>query len=115
MSKELKLEKLEDLLHIDENSLKAPEAKAVIKKAKQMMKTSGAEEKVADEEAKELPYEAVSVVGKKFVKIKFDLNSKEARVVETLEDSRDKKGRNHMATFKAVTELEKLAKSQKGE
>lgn len=113
MSNELKLEKLEDLLQIKEESLKAAEAKAVIKKVKQMMKTSGAESKIADEEAKNLPFTGVSVVGNKLVKINFDLASKEARVMEVIEDSRDRVGKNHMATFNAVTELERLSKKQK--
>lgn len=110
----LELNTLEDLLAIDENDLKSPEKSAVIRRVKQMLKTSGAEEKLADEEAKDLPYEAVAVVGKQLVKLRFDLETKEARVVDVEIDSRDVRNQNHMATHHAIKMLEKMARESKG-
>lgn len=111
----LELEKLEDLLTIDENGLKSPEKTAVIRKIKQLLKTSGAEEKIADEEAKDLPYEAVAVIGKKLVTVKFDLESKQARVMEPVIDSRDVKNKNHMARHYAIKAIEKMVRDSRGQ
>lgn len=113
MKQALELNKLEDLLAIDENGLKSPEKSAVIRKIKQLLKNNGAEEKIADEEAKDLPHEAVAVIGNKLVTVKFDLESKEARVSEVSTDSRDVKNKNHMARYHAIKAIETMASNRR--
>lgn len=113
MSNELKLEKLEDVLTIDQTTLKAQEAKDVIKKIKQLMKVDKIEDVEAQEEASDYPYTGVSVVGDKLITLKFDLQTNKARVVSAEKDTRDTRGRNHMVTYFAINTLEKLAKEQK--
>ena len=113
MSNELKLEKLEDLLTIDEQKLKAPESRAVITKLKQLLKENDIDEEVLEKEAEEYPYVGVSVVGNKYVEIKFDLKTKAARISEVLIDPRDTRGKNYMAASKAVDKVKRLYKVQK--
>lgn len=115
MANELKLEKIEDLLQIDQGKLKADEAKNVIKRVKQLLKVGNIKEEKADELAEDYKYEGVSVVGNQLVVVKFNLETKEARVVDIVVDSRDKKGRNIMATDGAKRRLDKLSREQKGE
>lgn len=67
----------------------------------------------ADEIAVDYPYEAVGVVGNKLVTLKFDLETKEARVIDVSVDSRDTRGQNHMATYKSIERIKELAKKQK--
>lgn len=113
MSNEIKLEQLTDVLTINQDKLKATEAKAVIKKIKQLMKVDKIEDKEASEKAEELPYEGVSIVGSNLVTLRFDLETKEARVTKVEQDSRDTKGKTHMARFHAEKMIVKYTKEQK--
>lgn len=113
MSKELKLEKLTDILTIDQTTLKAQEAKDVIKKIKQLLKVDKIEDNEAQDEASDYPYTGISIVGKQLITLKFDLQSKKARVVKVEVDSRDVGIRNHMATYIAENMINQLAKEQK--
>ena len=65
-----------------------------------------------DEIGANLPYEGVGVVGPYLVDIKFDLDSKEARVMNVNKDTRDIK-RNYMAGAAAMSKIQKLIKEQK--
>lgn len=76
------------------------------------VKSTTKKETKADEIAVDYPYEAVSIVGNKFVTLKFDLESKEARVVDVSIDSRDIKT-NHMAAYKAIQRAKQLGAIQK--
>jgi hypothetical protein len=113
----MKMDTLEDLFEIDHEKLKAAENKRVITRIKQLLKADGKEERKAEANAEanaeEMPYEGVSVVGNKKVTLKFDLKTKEARVVDVKVDPRDTRGRNHMARYFAEKKLLKLAKEQK--
>lgn len=109
----MKIESLEDILQIDHEKLKAAETKRLITKVKQLLKSNTKEEKKAEENAETLPFEAVSVVGNKAVYLRFDLETKEARVVDVRVDTRDVRGRNFMAGAAATTKLQKLIKEQK--
>lgn len=106
----MKIEKLEDLLEIDTDSMKAPENKRLLTKLKQLLKGGIKQVVKADEIAEDFPYTAVSVVGGKYVKLKFDLESKRARVVETVVDVH---GRDFITAAKAIKELTLIAKKQK--
>jgi len=70
------------------------------------------QEAKAEELAEEFPYEAVSVIDKKFVTLKFDLESKKARVIDVKTDSRDVRN-NNMAVYFANNKLIELGKKQK--
>lgn len=109
----MKLDKLEDLFEIDHEKLKVAETKRVITKIKQLLKSDNKSEARAEKEAKEYPYDAVSIVENKVVFLKFDLDTKEARVVNVSIDPRDSKGRNFMGTDKALKFLDKLSRTQK--
>lgn len=109
----MKLDTLEDLLEIDHEKLKAAENKRVITRIKQLLKADNKSEARADKEAADYPYEAVSVVGNKFVTLKFDLETKEGRVVDVQTDGRDIKGRNYMAGASAENKLIALIRNQK--
>lgn len=107
------LTKIEDLLTIDTESNKAQDNKNLLKKLKQLIKEGKSQEVDDQNLAEELPFTGVSVVGDKFVTLKFDLESRKA-VVESAEyDSRDIRGRNYMAMYKADNALKKLGKEQK--
>ncbi len=109
----LQLEKLEDVLNIDENKLKSPDKSSVIRKIKQLLKAENKSDKIETEEAGDFPYEAVSVVGNVYVELKFDLDSKKARVVDTHTHSNDVGGRNYMVGAEAIKRIQKIAKEQK--
>ena len=109
----MKIESLEDILQIDHEKNKAAENKRLITKVKQLLKSNTKQEKKEEANADQMPYEAVSVVGNKLVKLKFDLETKEARVVDISVDSRDDRGRNHMARFYASKVIDHYAKYQK--
>jgi len=109
----MKLDTLEDLFEINHEKLKAAENKRVITKIKQLLKTENKSEARAEKEAKDYPYEAVSVVGNKAVYLRFDLDTKDARVVDVRTDGRDTRGRNHMVSYQMSRYLEKLSKNQK--
>ena len=113
MSKEIKLETLQDLLSIDTDGIKAQDNKAILTRVKQLIKAETKQESNADTLAEALPYEAISVVGNRLVSLKFDLDSRVARVVDVKVDARDSKGRNHMAVFTAIDTIERYGKKQK--
>jgi len=108
----MKLEKIEDLLQIDTDSLKSPEKSRLLTRIKQLIKTGNKKEVKDDEVGANLPYEGVAVVGPYLVDIKFDLDSKEARVMNVNKDTRDIKS-NHMAGASAMSKMQKLIKGQK--
>lgn len=102
MSK-VQLESLEDLLQVDTDTGKATENKDLLKQVKQLIKKVNKKEVNLDKKAEDLPYEAVSVVGNRFVTLKFDINTREAVVTDIKVDSRDVGKQQHMA-FKAATD-----------
>ena len=108
----MKLESLEDLLTIDTEKLKSPEKSRLLTRVKQLIKSENKQEAKADENAKDLPYEGISVVGNKKVHLKFDIETKEARVTEVTTDTRDITT-NFMAGATAVNILKSLIKKQK--
>lgn len=107
----MQLEKIEDLLEIQHEKLKVAETKRIITKIKQLIKDSSA--KAHKNKLTELPYKGVSVVDNKLVHLEFDLESKEARVIDVEIDSRDVQGRNIMAGAKALDLIEYFVKNQK--
>ena len=109
----MKLDKLEDLFEIDHEKLKAAENKRVITKIKQILKSDNKSEARADKEAKDYPYDAIGMVGEKLVYLKFDLDTKEARVVNIEVDPRDNARRNIMGGAKALDLLDKIIRNQK--
>ena len=109
----MKLEKLEDLLEINTDELKAPENKRLLTRLKQLLKSEIKQEVKADEIAEDFPYDAVSIVGNKIVHLKFDLTSKKARVTDSEVDGRDVRGKNHMALAKASVIINRFATKQK--
>jgi len=109
----LELEKLEDLLNIDESKLKSADKSSVIRKVKQLLKSDTKAEVKAVDEAEDFPYEAVSVVGNQYVGIKFDLESKKARVVDVHTHSSDTRGKNYMIGAEAIKKITRLCKEQK--
>jgi hypothetical protein len=113
MSNEIKLEVLEDLLALDTANNKAADNKAILLRLKQLIKGERKLEATAEDRAKEYPYKGVSVVGSKLVEIAFDLESKEARVISAIEDSRDIRGRNFMAQAKAESLISGFVNKQK--
>ena len=109
----MKLETLNDLLEIDTDKNKADDNKRLLRKVKQLLKSETKSEKQLEESADDMPYEAVSVVGKKLVTIKFDLDSKKGVVISEEEDSRDTDIRNPMASYFASQKLKKISKEQR--
>ena len=110
----LKLESLQDLLEIDTDKLKAADNKKLLTRVKQLVK--GIKKEKAKEEENDgshLPYEGVSVVGQKYVGLRFDLETKEARVTEIVQDSRPSRGQNYIIRAKADDKLMELATKQK--
>ena len=109
----MKLEQLSDLLAIDTDTLKSPEKSRLLTRIKQLIKGENKAEANQDEAAKDLPYEAVGIVGNKLVEIRFDLESKDARVIKTAPtDPRDIKT-NYIAGAKAIVRTQELVKFQK--
>lgn len=78
----------------------------------QHIKTETKKEVKEEEQAEDFPYEGISVVDKKVVTLKFDLESKKARVVDVEVDTRDVRS-NHMASYKADLKLRHLSRNQK--
>jgi hypothetical protein len=109
---DLKLESLNDLLTIEVEKLKSPEKTRLLTRIKHLIKNGNKTEANQDEAAKDLPYEAISVVGNKLVEIKFDLESKKARVINTSSDSRDIKS-NYLSGAKAIKKMQEIVKFQK--
>jgi hypothetical protein len=109
----MKLESLQDVLGIDVDKLKSPEKTRLITRIKQLIKAEIKTEAGADESAKDLPYTAVSVVGNKYVELKFDISSKVGRVVDVDIDSRDTRGKNYMSGARAVRTIQEIVKDQK--
>lgn len=109
-----KIESLEDVLSIDTETGKAQENKDLLKQIKQLLKKSEKKEANLQQKAEEMPHEAVSVIGKNHVRIKFNLDTKEAVVVESIKYDQDVYN-NNMALYYAVSELKKIAaKKQEG-
>lgn len=111
----MKLENLEDLLTLDTDKFKADENKKLLRSIKQLLKKEVKVEASLENKAKDLPYEAVSVVGNSFVTLKFDLDSKEAVVEKAEVDSRDTGTKNYMAAYAATNALKHIAKNQRTE
>lgn len=103
-----KLENLEDILTMDTDTGKAQENKDLLKQIKQLLKKTAKKENDLEAKASEMPYEAVAVVGKKHIKLKFSLDTKEAVVVESVKYDQDVHN-NAMATYYAINELKALA------
>jgi hypothetical protein len=93
----MKLEKFEDLLEMDTESLKLVETKRVLTRLKQLLKQDKVEEKIEEVASEDYPYVAVSAVGNSTVVLKFDLDSRKARVSEVTDDSRG----GHMSFYNA--------------
>ena len=109
----MKLEELTDILEIDESKLKSPDKSNVIRRVKQLLKAENKSEVIAEDEAEDYPYEAVSIVGNTYVAIKFDIESKKARVIETHTHPTDTRGKNYMVGAEAIKKMQKLIKEQK--
>jgi len=109
----MKLECLEDLLTIDLVKLKSPEKTRLLTRVKQLIKSENKTEAKASENAQDLPYEGLSIVGGKYVELRFDINTKQARVTDVRQDPRDTKGKNYMAGAEALQKIRDLAKDQK--
>jgi hypothetical protein len=110
----MKIEKIEDLLEIDTEKLKAAENKRLLTKLKQLIKAGNKSEAKADEAAKDLPYIGVGVVGNRYVEIGFDLDSKEGRVVDVAVHTTDVKN-NYMAGARAMKKVQELVKEYRKE
>lgn len=106
------MERLEDLLSIDTDSNKANENKMLLTKIKQLLKKTEKKENNLNAKAGDLPYKAVSVVGKKLVHIKFSLETREA-VVEKEESFTQDVYNNNMAVYYGLNKLKELGKHQK--
>jgi hypothetical protein len=109
----MRIEKLEDLLEINTDTLKSPEKSRLLTKIKQLIKLEKKTEAGADESAADLPYEAISIVGNKYVTVRFDLKDKKGRVTEVNTDTRDVRGKNYMSGAKAIKRMQELIKEQK--
>jgi len=109
----MKLEQLTDILEIDESKLKSPDKSNVIRRVKQLLKAENKSEVIAEDEAEDYPYEAVSIVGSTYVTVKFDIESKKARVIETHTHPTDTRGKNYMVGAEAIKKMQKLIKEQK--
>ena len=109
---ELKLESLNDLLTIEVEKLKSPEKTRLLTRIKHLIKSGNKAEANQEEAAKDLPYEAVSMVGNQLVEIRFDLESKKARVIRTSTDSRDIKT-NYLSGAEAIKKMQEIVKFQK--
>lgn len=109
----MKLENLEELLTMDTDGNKADENKKLLRSIKQLLKKEVKVESSLENKAKDLPYEAVSVVGNKLVTLKFDLESKEAVVEKTEVDGRDTGTKNYMAAYAATNAIKHIARRQK--
>jgi hypothetical protein len=103
----LKLEKLEDLLSIDTDKLKSQDKTKLLTRLKALIKLGDKMEARSDEEAMKLPYEAISVIGTKLITLRFDLESKEGRVIDVEEDAR-----KPVIGMMAMNKVKSLAKSQ---
>lgn len=102
------MKNIEELLEIDTETMKVADLKKLCREIKGLVKVK--EKKVEDNTNKgdNFKYEAVSVVGKKYVRLKFDLETKEAVVISAEEDTRDAIN-NAMAFYFAKERLHKLA------
>lgn len=105
----LKLEKIEDLLEVDITTLKSADKSKLLNRLKALINLGDKiEVKTTEEAKKNLPYEGISVVNDKLITIKFDLDSKEARVTDVIEDSRPP-----VIGLMAINMVKKLTKEQK--
>ena len=106
----LKIEKLEDLLTINTDTMKSPDKSRLLTRVKQLIKLEDKIEAKTDEQAKNLPHEAIGIVGAKIVTVKYDLASKDARVVAVDEDET----RVPVAGATALKRMQHLVRNQKG-
>ena len=109
------MENLEDLLQIDTDGNKAAENKKLLKEIKQLLKKQTKKENNLDKKAEDLPYEGVSVIGNRFVTLKFNLETREAVVSNVEVDTRDIGMQNYMAFGKANTKLRTITRDTKGD
>lgn len=107
------MKELNELLNIDTDGNKATENKTLLKKLKQLIKKTDKNESNLQAKAEDLPYTAIAVVGSKYVELKFSLDTKEAVVSNVTQDTRDNRGRNHMASAKADNAIRSMSKKQK--
>ncbi len=103
----LKLEKIEDLLTVDLAGLKSQDKTKLLTRLKALIKLGDKLDAKTDEEAMKLPYEAISVIGTKLVTLRFDLETKEGRVIGFEEDAR-----KPVIGMMAMNMIKSLAKSQ---
>lgn len=106
----LKMEKLEDLLTMDLEKMKSQDKTNLLRRVKQLIKLEGKVEAKTDEEALNLPYDAIGIVGSKIVSIKYDINSKDARVVKIEEEET----RIPVAGATALKRMQFLVRNQRG-
>lgn len=106
----IKLERLEDLLTMDTDKMKSPDKSSVLRRIKQLIKLEDKIEAKTDEEAMDLPYEAIGIVGSKLVILKYDIVSKHARVVEV----DDSETRTPVTGAIAIRKMQNLVANQKG-
>lgn len=106
----IKLERLEDLLTMDTDKMKSPDKSSVLRRIKQLIKLEDKIEAKTDEEAMDLPYEAIGIVGSRIVTVKYDINSKNARVVDVEEEET----RIPVAGATALKRMQHLVRNQKG-
>ena len=107
------MENIEELLTIDPHKMKKDDLIKLVTKTKQCIKMSKKEDTKAEEVAESYPYTAVSVVGNKYIEIKFDLTTGKGAITHTKVDSRDGERNNHMATYEATNALKKIAREQR--
>lgn len=106
----IKLERLEDLLTMDTDKMKSPDKSSVLRRIKQLIKLEDKIEAKTDEQAANLPHEAVGIVGSKVVTVRYDLASKDARVTEIEEEET----RIPVAGATALKKMQHLVRNQKG-
>ncbi len=109
----MKVESLDDVLTIDLEKLKSPDKTKLLTRIKQLIKLENKTENSLIEDSSLFPYEGVSVVGNKYVEIRFDLNTKKARVTDVRQDTRDTDKRNYMCGAEAVKKVIYLTKKQR--
>jgi hypothetical protein len=102
------MKNIEELLEIDTETMKVADLKKLCRELKGLVKVKEKQVESNSDKAKHLKYEGVSVVGKKCVKLRFDLETKEA-VVESVEEFTQDVYNNAMAYYMAKEKLHNLA------
>ena len=107
----LRIEKLEDINDIDLTKLKSQDKSKLLTRLKNLINLSDKVEAKTTEEAEaNMPYTAVSVVGNSLVRVKFDLESSQARVVSVTKGEYD---HNAVTIVEAMNTVKKLGQEQK--